>query len=475
MIITPEERDQERLLFETERKRVPELFDRMPMIDDDATLRSIGIEGILGGNRPIGYLKLMPQDFIVEEISRDGNPHTVDLGVLQPAPETEGSTYYADLVKAGISTLEAKSQLAALLNIEDKNIGYAGIKDRLALTSQVISFRGLADQEKLLGVNADNFFLKNLRRGKGVVANGELEGNRFTITLRTPEIMDAALKRSMEARVAEAKTDGFWNFFYFQRFGTPRLLGHMLGRFIVKGQYENAVKMFLTFPAARELPYFIAIRKEVAGMWGDWQAIQKRIDPFAYHFHLERTFIRHLVDKPTDFLGALHELPDQIRLWIYAYDCYLYNRKLSELIRAGEVPLSLPLITSFNPQDWKPYRAYLEEDAVQMPSRAYKDFPFVRIESRRWPTLQNLTIHNAVFEDRFATFCFSLPKGSYATSFLMNFFMLASGLPIVPGIPTDQVDARKVLGQAPLAPVLERFKTVLDRRQTDLTGSVAEE
>ncbi len=278
----------------------------------------------------------------------------------------------------------------------------------------------------------------------------------------------------MEQKLAEIKEDGFWNFFYFQRFGTPRLLSHVLGRFLVMGQYEEVVKTFLTQIGLRELPYFVTVRGIIKEKWRDWQAIKNIIDLFPYHFHLERSFIDYLVAHPDDFLGALHTLPDQVRLWMYAYDCYLFNRKLSELIKTGSVPMSLPLITSFNPADWKPYQEFLDADGVKMPSRSYRDFPFIRVESRKCATLQHLDVHNAVFEDRLATFCFSLPKGSYATSFLMNFFELASGLPLVPGIFTEPVDALKLLDMGSLQPTLDRFKTVLDRRAADLEGSVEE-
>ena len=168
MIITAGDREKERVFFEAERKKTPELFQRAPMIDDDASLQSVGIEAVYG-SRPVGYLKLFPQDFIVEEVSKEGTVCTIDLGNGE-APETgEGTTYYADLVKIGVSTLEAKEQLAHELGIDEKNIGYAGIKDRLALTSQAISIRGLSDGKKISNIHADNFFLKNITRGKGVV------------------------------------------------------------------------------------------------------------------------------------------------------------------------------------------------------------------------------------------------------------------------------------------------------------------
>jgi len=474
LLITPEELKNERLLFEAERKRVPELFVRLPMIDDDECLRSIGIDDIYG-HRPIGYLKLWPQDFIVEEISREGNLYSADIDESNSQADSEGNTFYANLVKLGTSTLEAKTHLSQILDIDEKNVGYAGIKDKAALTSQAISIRGVNDPEKITAVEADNFFLKNVHRGKGIVANGDLRGNRFTITVRLTAPIDSAAQRDIEQKLQIAREEGFWNFFYTQRFGTPRLISHRLGLLILKGRYEEVVKLFCTHIGQRELPYFQALRKEILGQWGNWPEIKTILDQFPYHFQNERTFIYYLIEHPNNFLGALHQLPDQIRLWFYAYDSYLFNRKLSECIQAGNVPLNLPFLTSFNPADWKPYAEFIEADNVRMPSRSYRDFPFVRVESRTCATLQPLEIHDVVIKDRLAVFSFSLPKGSYATSFLMNFFMLASGLPLVPNIFTETVDPKRILGTGTLEPVLERFKKVLDQRQADLEGSVSEE
>ena len=159
---------------------------------------------------------------------------------------------------------------------------------------------------------------------------------------------------------------------------------------------------------------------------------------------------------------------------MYAYDCFLFNRKLSRLIEAGEVPLELPLITSFDRRDWEPYRDFLAADGVELPSRSYRDFPFIRVESRAWLTVQRAEIHGVTIREHLAIFAFSLPKGSYATTFLMNFYALASGLPVVPGIPTERVDARELLGTGTLAPTLERFRTVLERRDEDIAAGTSE-
>ena len=462
MIITPEEREREQALFQSERQKYPYLFDRPPMIDADEVLRDVGID-MAWGMRPMGYLRLMPQDFIVEEIDAQKNIHTADTAPPAGGAVGEGQTTYADLVKIGVSALDAKARLAHLVGVSEHDIGFAGLKDRAALTSQRISIQNLKHPDILGAINEDNFFVKNIRRGKAVVAPGDLWGNRFTIVVRLAMPQAPSAVSDARRTMDEINESGFWNFFYLQRFGTPRLISHRLGRLLARGEYELTVKTFLTHTSPRELPYFMEIRRKLLPIWGDWKAICKEIDAFPYHFHLERSLVRHLADHPTDFSGALATIPDQVTLWLYAYDSSLFNRALSALIKTETVPMALPLASSFSPRDWEPYQEYLHEDGVSLPLHAWRDFPFVRVASRMWPTLQLVELHDVVFHDRFAVFSFSLPKGAYATSYLMNLFTLASGLPVPDGIAADPVDARKLLGAGSLDAVLQRFHTVLKR------------
>tara|TARA_Y100000310_G_scaffold322593_1_gene381790 strand:+ start:2051 stop:3469 length:1419 start_codon:yes stop_codon:yes gene_type:complete len=461
-------REKERAFFEAERKRVPHLFERSPMVDSKEFLEHIGVTG-QKEDLPTGYLKLMPQDFIVEEISKDGLLHSVDFEKeAQQKDLGTGPTLYADVVKFGISTFQVQEQVAELFHIPTKDIGYAGIKDAAALTSQFMSMRGVSPDTDLEKVKAENWFLKNFFRGKGVVANGDLKGNRFVITIRLQDSLSETQISEIQEKLEKIQEEGFWNFFSFQRFGTPRLLSHKLGLLIIKGNFEEAVKLFLSHQSKRELPYFKNIRSEIERQWGDWKTIQGLIDQFPYHFSIELKFINHLVEHPTDFLGALHTVPEQVRLWIYAYDSYLFNRKLSQLIQTGEVPFELPLLTSFNPKDWEPYQELLKEDGLDVPSRHYKKFPFVRVASRTWPVLQQVEIHNKALQDKLAVFAFSLPKGTYATTFLMNFFTLASGLPMVSGISHEELDAKALLQLGSLQSTLEQFQDVLRARKQDI-------
>lgn len=474
MIITPEEREREQALFQEEREKYPSLFERPLMQDTDEILHAIGID-MAWDTRPLGYLRFMPQDFIVEEIDAAKRAHTVDAGPPANNPIAgDGPAIYTDLVKLGISTFDVRARLASLLGIAGQDIQFAGLKDRLALTSQAMSIRNLRNPHALHALQEEEFFLKNIRHGKGVISIGDLWGNRFTIVVRLAAPLTQAQTDEMRVRMDEMQESGFWNFFYLQRFGTPRLIAHRLGILLARGEYEATVKLFITHTSPRELPYFINIRKKLMPLWSDWSAILAELNRFPYHFSLERVMIGHLAQRPDDFTGALASIPEQIKMWLYAYDSYIFNKKLSALIKTETVPMELPLASSFNARDWEPYKEYFREDGVSFPLRAWQDFSFVRVASRTWPTLQSVEFHAVESRDRLVTFSFSLPKGAYATSYLMNLFTLSSGLPALEGIPTELVDAKKILGTGSLDDVLQRFRTVRKRYQQNTPDIVQE-
>lgn len=453
---TPEEKAKEQELLAAERKRVPHLFVREPMIDSTPFLRLIGIEG-LGESLPLGYLRLWPSDFIVEEIDTEGTIHTVDVETQWLDAAEEGRTYYADLVKIATTTFQAKKVLAALLGIKEKRIGHAGLKDRMAITSQRLSFRDLPDSDALSSLNTKYFFLKNIFRGKGIVARGQLQGNQFTIAVRLPQTLAPPEAKDLQERIARVAHEGFWNFYSFQRFGTPRLISHLLGMLLLKGDYSGVLRTLFVFQAPRELPYFNNIRKDIETHWEDWEYIEKRIAPFPSHFVHERALIHHLRKHPKDVVGALSQIPEQIKIWVHAYDSFLFNRKLSESIRAGEIPTSLPLAFSKEAVQRGIYEKFRLADGVPDRSLISQDFPFVRIISRSIPTMRHADISAFDIQNAFIFLCFSLPKGAYATTFLAHFFTLVSGFPLIKNIPVEVVDTKAALALGNLEGVWERF------------------
>src|SRR3989338_10386222 len=223
----------EKDFLDREREQSPELFSRAFFQENDSVLAKVGIDVVFGERIP-GHIKLYPEDFIVEEVSKDGVLHPIDGGPYEiptVSPEEEVRTLWADLVKMGIDSFEAVAELSRSFEIDRVKIGIAGIKDKHAITSQSVSFRGMRP-EALENFRAPNFFLKNISVGKGALQIGDLAGNRFTIFVRTA---GQASEPWLEGKLGGIEENGFWNFFYLQRFGTPRLLSHKLGLLILHG------------------------------------------------------------------------------------------------------------------------------------------------------------------------------------------------------------------------------------------------
>lgn len=450
-----------------ERKRYPELFKLEPLIDDQDLLSSIGIINIFK-ERPLGYLRLWPQDFIVEEVSQKDGLQTVESEPFFKEGERFSKTdptCYATLVKCGLSTIEAQEILAANLGIEKKAISFAGIKDKDTISSQLISFRG-ADIEKLEKFKLPNLFLKNVYTGKGIVETGSLEGNRFTILVRTEKDFD---REEFLTQLKKIEKEGFWNFFYLQRFGTPRLINFHWGRLILQGNYEKAIFNFLTEPGKRELSYFRGLRQVLKKEWPNFLKISKLLSPFPLIFFNEHKVINYLLKNPRDFIGALKEIPEQTQLWVFAYGSYLFNKKLSQLILEGSrVPETLPLILSKKREDWLIYQDFLREDKIREPLRALRPFPFIQWAERVIKTKEEVQVQKVKIIPQGVAFCFFLPKACYATTFLSHLFTLASGVIVPEGISQEQVHIKDILGIGNLKPVLKRFREVIRCKSEDI-------
>src|SRR3989344_4156343 len=215
---------QEQIYLQSVKEKHPELFVKKPEIEETDTLSRVGIS-MPFIDRPLGYLKHHPFDFIVEEIQKNGDVSTVDYAPFTAEPVgDEQRTIYADLVKVGVSTVDAVKELCRGLRIEERQVGIAGIKDATALTSQRVSIRGVSI-ESLSGAQFASLFLKNIHADKGAINIGDLLGNRFTLFIRTEQGIN---QDDLMDKINDLGKNGFWNFYWLQRFGN-RLLSHWWG------------------------------------------------------------------------------------------------------------------------------------------------------------------------------------------------------------------------------------------------------
>lgn len=152
-----------------------------------------GIAGAIGG---------APEDFRVEEI---------------PAylPSGEGEHWYVQLEKRELSTPEMVRRIAQLAQIEARDIGYAGLKDKHAVTSQWLSLPGRAPAPDTWPL-PEGIRILSISRHANKLRTGHLNGNRFRISLTGVE--PEALPRA-EAVAERLRERGLRNYFGAQRFG----------------------------------------------------------------------------------------------------------------------------------------------------------------------------------------------------------------------------------------------------------------
>ncbi|MDO8571314.1 MAG: tRNA pseudouridine(13) synthase TruD [bacterium] len=456
-------REQEHL--EKEKKEHPELFVQADRSDSLESLVRIGVDLPLG-KLPRGYIKFTPTDFIVEEIDSENAIRNVDFH----PPSFEGldstsPTMYADLVKVGISTVDATKNLASALGVEEKNIGSAGIKDAYALTSQKISIRGVK-LDALQNLEVPSLFLKNISSGKGAIQTGNLWGNRFTIFVRTEH--DIA-REDLSSALEQAQKNGVWNFFWFQRFGN-RLLSHWWGLLLFQGNYRDTIQSYLCDPGPRELPYFYQLRTKAKELLGNWHALKGLFSAVPYSFRYEISLIEYLEKNQGDYVGALSSMPEQVKLWMYAYSSFLFNRTLSSYASHNSAPPeTLPLVLSMDASDRALYKDFLDVDEV--PNQFEKNlraFPFVRLMHRMVDTKFYPVIHGYKTIPEGVVLSFDLTKGSYATTFLSHFFALTEGMPIPSWVKRTEYDTKELLGTGSLKETKERLqKYIIERSERE--------
>jgi len=158
---------------------------------------------------PRARFKERPDDFVVEEI-----PAYEPAGV--------GTHVYVRFTKTDRTTLDVVRAVARALGCEPRAAGFAGMKDRRAVTTQTISLeapRGVDPNDlaqRALSLSIDGVVVHAARPHGNKLKPGHLAGNRFAIALR-----GVAAERVTEVTGALERMarDGVPNAFGAQRFG----------------------------------------------------------------------------------------------------------------------------------------------------------------------------------------------------------------------------------------------------------------
>ena len=155
--------------------------------------------------KPRALIRQSAEDFIVEEI---------------PAylPSGAGQHLYITFTKREITTYQAVQQISRALNVNERDIGSAGLKDRHGVTTQTVSvqFPEAAELPSIDGLSSETLRVTSLMRHANKLKTGHLKGNRFEVVLRGIEPSQVLAVCEGFSKIAEM---GLPNRFGAQRFG----------------------------------------------------------------------------------------------------------------------------------------------------------------------------------------------------------------------------------------------------------------
>lgn len=150
-----------------------------------------------------GEIRVLPEDFIVEE-------------TLAFEPSGSGEHFFLQIQKTGENTEFVARQLARFANVRQRDIGFAGLKDRHAVTTQWFSiWLPKGEQPNWQAFSSETIKVLSVTRHARKLKRGVLANNGFTLTIRNWH----GEKEKTITQLNALKNHGVPNYYGSQRFG----------------------------------------------------------------------------------------------------------------------------------------------------------------------------------------------------------------------------------------------------------------
>lgn len=203
-----------------------------------------------GGPAASGRFPVLPADFQVDE-------------VLGFEPDGAGQHVLLHVRKQGCNTEWVARRLEKIAGVRHADVGFAGLKDRHAVTTQWFSVdlagRPEPDWTQL---ETDGIQVLCVARHARKLRRGTLRGNRFILRVR-----DVSAGGDVFARLEQVKRRGVPNYFGQQRFGADNI-GRAQAMFTGAQRVRDRHLRGLYLSAARALLFNkILARRVAAGTW----------------------------------------------------------------------------------------------------------------------------------------------------------------------------------------------------------------
>ncbi|MGC9079653.1 MAG: tRNA pseudouridine(13) synthase TruD [Nanopusillaceae archaeon] len=370
-------------------------------------------------------IKTKPEDFVVKEI--------IDLD-----KKKEGNTYrYFLMRKKNISTINAIKLIARKLHISKRKIYFAGEKDKNTISEQYIAIRNFDEFKD--EYNFGKVQLKYIGSYEDPIRISDIKYNYFRIKIREVSLEELELFK----KNIEIFNDSFFNYYDEQRFGN-RLNNHIVGKYIIKRDYENAIKIFLTDISNEKNLDAINARKYLKENWGNFKEALKL---YPNYLDIERAILNYLSTE-VNYKRALKYIPKRLlKMFVHAYQSYLWNIMLSNYLKENynansyiETKLGilyiikdkgiinelkgkeLPLI-GYNIENINVYEKILKEENIDIKELEFREKPSLTLFSENKKILAEVKdLDYKINNDGTMDISFLLERGSFATMYIKHLF-----------------------------------------------------
>jgi tRNA pseudouridine13 synthase len=282
----------------------------MPSVTDNLTYLTPDLPGIGG------VIKEKPEDFLVEE---------------QPLyePSGEGEHLYLYIEKRERTTTDVIRRLAKSFRVGKGDIGYAGLKDKRAVTRQHFSIylpNKVNDAELLANVDCDSVKTLWAARHNNKLRRGHHAGNRFVIYVRQVEPTAVVRAKPILDRLTRS---GAPNYVGEQRFGY-RGDNAELGRLLLLERWSEFIDLLLGQP--READYAPTRAGREAYERKEYAAA---LEAWPRHHRPERQALDALRQGKAPRNVVLAIDPQQRDFLISAWQSDIFNRVMDRRLRDG--------------------------------------------------------------------------------------------------------------------------------------------
>ena len=264
-----------------------------------------------------GRIKSKPEDFVVEEVISNGIFGKKECLIFR-------------ITKRRWDTVALVKEIAKRTGLCYRDIGFAGSKDKHAIATQYISIcDGEDDRSKIENLDIKDVKIEFVGYGKRLRL-GSLLGNKFTIIVRDLRVNVSEASARVEKILNEAEEKGaFPNYFGYQRFGEQRANNHEIGKLLLEGKFEEAAILFLGQHCDGTM-----LGDEARKRFLETRDVDEALEKFPKSLRYERTLLFKFKETQ-NWKKAFLSLPRQLlRIFIHAYQSYLFNKVLSKRIQA---------------------------------------------------------------------------------------------------------------------------------------------